>query len=351
MKKSNSVFFVNDMPFGLAFGGKEIQLLGYKSIIDRAENDINVQFLDMWDREQITNDSVLHFFGSGKWFHNLLIQAEQKTEVRKCVISPTFYYDKFWKIKAGEILSRFILLDNQFSYKRYIFSTADLIVVNSNAEGNQISHLFGANLEKKLVVIPNTIDDDFTRLSNTDCFLHTYNLAPGYILSVGFLDERKNSIGMINAFLRTYHKTNRKLVIIGGYRFLNPKNRVIAHDLITGNLDRIVHIPFLDANSEIIKSAYFNCVCHFLPSFVETPGIANLEALAFNKPIIVGDCAPVREYFRSHAIYCNPNSSRSMEKSIIEGVSEKGSGTVRADFMSCNYTHRAILQKLLAIYA
>jgi glycosyltransferase involved in cell wall biosynthesis len=346
----SKVYYINDMPFSMAFGGKEIQLLGYKSIIDKNDIEISVELLDPWDKDVLANNAALHFFGSGKWFHNLLIQAKQKSNVRKCIISPTFYYDKFWKIKIGEILSHLTPLENQFSYKRYIFSAVDVIVVNSNAEGQQISQLFGAYLENKFVVIPNTIDDNFTQFSNTDCFLKAYKIDPGYILSIGFMDERKNSIEMIKAFLRTYNKTKRKLVIVGGFRFLNAKNKEIAMNLISGNADKIKHINFLPAKSDLIKSAYFNCICHFLPSYVETPGIANLEALSFGKPIIVGDCPPVREYFNDYAIFCKPDCPDSLDNSIIRAVNDSFLESNGFDFVRANYTHESISKKLVDIY-
>lgn len=151
-------------------------------------------------------------------------------------------------------------------------------------------------------------------LSDSECFLSKYHLDPGYILSVGFLGERKNSIGLLQAFLDVYKSIRRKLVLIGGNRFLNAKNAEMVTNLINQNEDKIIHIPFLPSGSDMIKSAYSHCVFHVLPSHVETPGISNLEAMAFGKNILVGDCLPVREYFSDYAFYCQSSSRESVKK-------------------------------------
>ena len=43
---------------------------------------------------------------------------------------------------------------------------------------------------------------------------------------------------------------------------------------------------------------------HILPSYIESPGISSLEAIAFNKRILVGNFYFDKEYFKDEATYC-----------------------------------------------
>ena len=53
---------------------------------------------------------------------------------------------------------------------------------------------------------------------------------------------------------------------------------------------------------ERLSELYENSKFHVLPSFVETPGISNLEACSYGKPIVVGDFPVLHEYFGDSAI-------------------------------------------------
>lgn len=347
-----NIYYISDMPFSLGFGGKEVQLLGYKSIVEKTCPQCKLNLLDPWDRFLFPKNSILHLFGSGKWFHNLLGQAKQKSEIRKLIISPTFYYDNAWKLKVGNFLSRLTPFEDQFSYKRYIFGAADTLVVNSHAEGLQIASVFGEKLKNKMLVIPNTIDDNYTIINDEESFLSKYQLSPGYVLSVGFWDERKNSLRMVQSFLQSFRHINRKLVLIGGGRFVNKRNGELMNKLLAENASSIVHIPFISNGSDILKSAYKNCAFHLLPSFVETPGIANIEALSFGKAIVVGECSPVREYFEQFAIYCKPTSTESISKAILIANDSVGSSSEGCSkrFVEDNFTHGAISERLKNLY-
>jgi len=157
---------------------------------------------------------------------------------------------------------------------------------------------------------------------------------------------------MIQAFLDSYSSVKRKLVLIGGARFLDPRNAELLSRLLAENKEIIQQIPFLPSGSDLIKSAYFNCAFHILPSHVETPGIANLEALAFGKPIVVGDCAPVREYFGNFANYCVSASLNSIKEALIatSDYSSKAMPIKFTEFIQKKYTHQSISKRLMALY-
>ncbi|MDQ4141050.1 MAG: glycosyltransferase, partial [Bacteroidota bacterium] len=296
---------------------------------------------------------VLHLFGYGNWYFDLLIPLKSKNNQIKIVISPTFYFDKIFAMQIKSYLSKFTKGLNFYKYKKIIFSLTDSIVVNSLSEKKQLITLFGESLEPKIEVVYNSLEKSFFDLPlNPDCFLERYQLRSGYLLSISFQDERKNSINLIKAFLSVYDKLKIPLVLIGSQRFQSKELNDEFSDLIDNNNDKIIQIEYLNRSTEIdfIKSAILHCRAHVLVSFVETPGLANLEALAFNKPILVGLCDPVKEYFKENAVYCKPNSLKSIEEGILK-VSQLKDKPEYSKYVESNFTLDKAINKLTSIYS
>lgn len=344
------VAYLSDYPFSVAFGGKEIQMLTYQKYINElCKNEISVSLFDFWDKKALENYDIIHLFGNSNWFYDLVKPINRKN--KKIVVSPTFYSEKQWTMCFSSFVSRLIPIPNFFSYKKGFFEKADKIIVNSNAEKKQIHSIFGP-LEKKISVVYNAIEKDFATFhqkENQNCFLEKFNIEPGYILSVGFMDERKNTLNLIKAFLKIYPQIQKKLVIIGNFRFIHDKNAWETLRLLKQNTDKIIHIPYLERESDLLKSAYFHCYAHVLPSILETPGISNLEALIFNKPILVGLCDPVQEYFTSYALYCQPKSVSSIAKGILSLVSTSHEKNYRG-LVEENYLLEKVTLQVAQIY-
>jgi len=70
----------------------------------------------------------------------------------------------------------------------------------------------------------------------------------------------------------------------------------------------------------MILSCLENALAHALPSYIETPGLASLEAASVGCPIIVGDCAPVRETFGLSARYVNPDDDDAIHEALIDAI-------------------------------
>jgi glycosyltransferase involved in cell wall biosynthesis len=49
-----------------------------------------------------------------------------------------------------------------------------------------------------------------------------------------------------------------------------------------------------------------------MPSLLETPSIAALEAAAYGKPLLITKVGSTMEYFGPHAIYVDPDNVQSM---------------------------------------
>ncbi len=320
MNKKINIGYVNDVPFYLGYGGKEVQLLAYENYIKENSIKINVRKLNVWNKSEFDDIDIVHIFGSTKGVHTLISLIKSNNKNIKIILSPNFYISSPKFMKVLELFSKFCPIPNVLKYRREIFMNADKILVNSLSEKKQLIYLYPKLSNNNINVILNGIDEQFNILDNTDCFIEKYNLEKGYLLSVAFLDERKNYIKLVEAFLLSKNLHSKKLVLIGGFRFNTNANKEKMTKLIEQNEDRIIHIPYIDKNTEmeILQSAYYNCSAHLLPSILETPGISSIEAISFGKPILVGECEPVYEYFGDDAIYVNQYSVDDISKKIVE---------------------------------
>jgi glycosyltransferase involved in cell wall biosynthesis len=343
MKK---IMFINDIPFSFAFGGKEVQLLSYFQIAKQGLNSHDVKLLDPWHRhyEQSNFQTIYHFFGLGLSAFDIQKKIHNNASNSKFIISPNFYTKHSLLYYLLVKVSLFFQIKNIFSIKYFILQSSNIIVVNSHCERDQIIKIFDVN-KNKFKIVHNFIPDSFNLLSKKKLFTNKYGINPGYFLTVSFVDERKNIINLIKAHLNTFNSHKKILVIIGDSRFSNKTNNDNFLGLISKNMDKIRLIKGLSPNSDLIKSAYFNCHAHVLPSYVETPGISNIEALSFNKKIIVGDCPPVREYFKDSAIYTK-FSIGAIEKALLSCIKLQS----KKKIVNQKYLQSKIRSKILSIY-
>lgn len=343
------VVFLSDFPFSIATGGKEVQLLNYKKFLNNNYNEyITVKLLDYFNEDE-TYD-IIHLFGYSNWYYDLVKTLKANFPNIKIVISPNFYYKDHIKMKLTSTLSKFIPIPNFFSYKKFFLKNSDKIVVNSFSEKKQLISLFNIE-EEKICVIPNFVESNFEVFkddSNVLLFKKTYNV-DNYLLCVGHLDERKNTINLVRAFLEVYKEIKIKLLIIGDYRFRDRSKREFLENLIKKNKEKIIHIPSIPRD-DLLKSAYYNCKAHVLPSFLETPGLSNLEAALFKKNILVGDCEPVREYFLNYAVYCNPKCISSIKRGILQVIREENRALLLYKHIKSNYTEKQVIPKLFRLY-
>lgn len=340
------VYFINDMPYSLGFGGKEIQLEKYRNFL---KDTHEVVLLDPWERIPFEKDAIFHLFGCGKYFDNLIGQIRQKIANPKIVISPTIYYENTRLFKIANKISKIIPMATQFDFKQNIFDNVDVLIPNSYSEKNFIISVWGEHLSKKTFVIYNSIDvERFSKETHfSPCDL---GVQKPYILNISFQDERKNTLGLLKAFKNTMHLHDLQLVMVGGSRFIDVANKQRFDQLLEDIGDRVHRIEFLPPNSIELISLLQNCEFHVLPSNVETPGLATLEALASNKPCLVGMCEPTVEYFKDQVIYCVSKSINSIEEGIMRLVHGVNATSRQYDFVEKNYSDVLAKEFLLRVY-
>ncbi|MFD0961821.1 glycosyltransferase [Paenibacillus chungangensis] len=193
---------------------------------------------------------------------------------------------------------------------KYIFMNAAYICPNSKAELQHLIEKFSwIPIEQKAVVVHNGIKLEELSMCKDRTLLNNYLLPESYICCVGTIGPRKNQINLVKAA----NSIGIPLVIVG---------KVAANDSLYGKYvkkiakDNVIFLNYCDQHIvyEIIKHSKG----HIQPSYIETPGLASLEAVALSCNVVVSDVPPVREYFGDSAYYVNPNSYHSIAEGMIK---------------------------------
>ena len=167
---------------------------------------------------------------------------------------------------------------------------SDFIVVNSNSEKLILSEIL--DIEKnKFRVVKNGFDSSLLGLR-----LKSFPLIEEipvdwkgkYILCMANIEKRKN----LHILIKAANKLEINLVIAG-----NIRDRDYYESLKINNFKNVLFTGPVKQNSKKYYSLFRNASCFVLPSTLETPGLAALEAAALNIPLVVTHEGYSKEYF------------------------------------------------------
>lgn len=252
-------------------GGGEIQIEKlYKYIKDKG---IDIYKYDSW--KPIYKAELYHFFscmGGSIDFCNYL-----KSIDKKLVLSTSLWVTK-------DTMENYNIKQIQLQ-----MLVADRIIVNSDKEKNLLSNIF--NIEKeKFRVVYNGFEPELLSLREK-----TFKRSKGvpknwdkYIFCLANIERRKNQHLLIEAC----KLTNKRLVLAGHIREQDYFN-----SLDIDNKDFVTFLGPIKNHTYEFFSLFLNSSCFILPSTLETPGLAALEAAALGIPIIVTSEGSSKEYF------------------------------------------------------
>lgn len=303
-------------------GGGEIQLQRYFDYLKL--NNYDVELFDLWN-PNLDKFDILHFFSciSGSQHFTNFVSNLGKL----IVVTPNLWVTHETKNQYpfGEIKEQFRI--------------ANIIIVNSNAEGDLLSDVFETS-RQKFKTVYNGVEDYFFNLVEAKLFRETYNISDKFILNVANIEPRKNQLKFIQA-LKMFPEL--KLVIIG-----HERDKEYAKQCFELGGEQVIYIGPLKHDSKILRSAYSACEFFALPSIVETPGLAALEAAASNAKILITKDGCTDEYFKNKAIYLDPNCIESMQRGIDEILKIKPQKL--SSFVENNFSWKKVLSSLEKIY-
>lgn len=337
------VIFFTPRPFSLAFGGTEVQLLETKAALE--EIGVFVEFADYFDRGQISEDSVVHFFGSDYVFAqtaNLLIGKGIPY-----VVSSVFYPTGFARVMHK--ISAFLPMSVTYLRKRVI-SSARRILPNSRSEAKLLAELFGLP-QAAISIVPNGVSTNVIGEDPNDFrrkYLPDLPTNERFILSVGRIEKRKNTL----ALLRAAAKIRAPIVFIGLPTPLATEKEYISKFMneLENYPGYAKHIPFLPPGSRDLANAYAAAHSHALISWMETPGLVSLEAGINGANLVVGESPPVREYLSECAFFVRQTDIVHISRALEESLSLPRDNKSQSKIIKNKYSWSVIGQTMLSIY-
>lgn len=304
-------------------GGGEVQLAKYIDVL----NELGVRTLryDPWNpRPQFDAADIVHYFsvqgGSGRFCAHV-------SHVRKLplVISPIIWIDAPSNYGMEEISG--------------ILRLADHVLPNSRAECDQLSELFQLPRDFFTPVV-NGVDALFFEAVSPALFREHLKLEGPFLLCMGNIESRKNQLRLIEAL----KGTGLHLVLAG-------QEREAAYAAQCRQLaDDTVHfVGQLAHGSEMQRSAYAAAEGVVLPSTLETPGLAALEAAAAGCRLAITREGCTKEYFGDFAVYLDPLSTTSIREAVLSSLERPLDGEL-VNHVREHYTWRHAGQQLVNVY-
>lgn len=187
-----------------------------------------------------------------------------------------------------------------------IIKRADKIVAISENTKLDLMEIFKVP-EEKVTVIYSGLNLSIAELTSLELnnFLAKYKLRPGFILSIGTIEPRKNLDGLIKAYniLRQNNpEITVQLVLAGGAGW---RNRHIYQ--LAGESPFAQDIIFTDYVSEGEKVClYLQAGMFAFPSFYEGFGFPPLEAISYGLPVLSANTSSLPEVLGDGALLINP---------------------------------------------
>lgn len=304
-------------------GGGEVQLLQYEKHLGEA--GVRVLRYDPWSPQaQFDEAGIVHYFsvmGSSWLFCRHVVEVRKKP----LLISPIVWIDKPEKYNLQEIA--------------WLFGMAAHILPNSQTECDQLAALTGIDSSRFSSVV-NGVDDIFFDSADPHIFRDHFGLHRPFVLCMGNIEERKNQLRLIEAL----KGTKLHLVLAG-------QDREADYAAQCRNFaDNTVHfIGKLEHGSELQRSAYAAAELLALPSTLETPGLAALEAAAAGCRLAVTSEGCTREYFKEHTTYLDPYDVKSIRDAVELSLAHPKNPEL-PHFIRKHYTWKRAAEQLLQVY-
>jgi len=174
---------------------------------------------------------------------------------------------------------------------------------------------------------------------NGRLFKSHFGIYGDYMLNVANIEPRKNQLEFVKELRRS--GVSRQLLIVGNIR--DQAYWDVCQE-VGGEQVRFMG-PLEYASPEMI-SAISGAAIFVMPSTVETPSIAALEAFAMGTPLLITERGCTKEYFGDHAIYVDPDNLSDISVKLSSlNLMAPASRDERARFVWSN-----VIEDLISVY-
>lgn len=311
-------------------GGGEIQLLKYEEYGKQAGLDI--QRFDPWQNQIKVDDedkpSGFHYFSC--MGGSIPICNYIKSQGIPLIISSSL-----WLTEQDLHLYPIAEITHQLNL-------ADRIVTNGDIESDQISSLLNID-RSRFVTIRNACDPQFLDPVSETLFRDHFSIDNSFVLCIGNIEPRKNQLNLIKAI----QDTDLNLVLIGHVR-----DEAYAQQCWDQAGSSTKYLGPIDHENPLLKSALVSSSLFCLPSTLETPGLAALEAGATGTPLIVTRHGSTKEYFHDFADYCDHDDVQGLRELILNRTKNPDYARSQAlrTHIENNLTWPKVINELKSLY-
>lgn len=282
-------------------GGGEVQIQKLYQYLNRQK--VQVKLFDQWAPAE---SDLYHFFsciGGSLDFLRFLKNNNER------VIQSS----SLWLTDENIVNYDISYITEQFKY-------ADFVVANSELEASMLER-YGLIESSKTKVVHNGFDDMLMTIRKNPIiskklYRPLHDLPSQYMVFVGNIEPRKN----LDICIQVCRRLRIPLVILGKVRDREYANKYLFPFINNGS---VYYAGYYQNNSFKFLSVVMNAVGLLLPSSLETPGLAALEAAALGVPLLVTSCGSAKEYFGNKCLYYN--GDRKDVDELEQAVSQLGS--------------------------
>jgi len=204
-----------------------------------------------------------------------------------------------------------------YLYCKFFLNKVDHFIVVSKATKNQLISLLG---NKNITVVENGIDiKDFKKIKKKteNEIKKKYNIYSDFIFTVGHFENRKNYLNLILS-MKNINNQKIKLIIAGNASSKKEtKYKEKLQNTIFENKLNYRVLLLSNVSNEEIKSLYAMSKLFVFPSVYEGFGIPILEAMAYNKKIVLSNIEPFREIINyDKKIFFDPENIKDISNKI-----------------------------------
>ena len=262
------------------------------------------------------------------------------------------YFKNFYKIIFEKKYEKLLPLINQMvigtkKQQKEVITDCDMVFVQTLNEVEDIkSELLIDDFKFRQVV--NGVDTKYFNLDFKE-IKDRFNLGR-YILEVGRIEPRKNQIMVINAFEKLTNEgkidNNISLVFAGDRNLHHQLYFSEFKEKIKNNakIKYLGYLPHID-----IQHLMTGAMLHVYPSWFETTGLLNIEALwAGTKVVTSGKRA--KEYVKDYGQYCDPSSVNSIADAILRSLTSNVNFDEVKEYIQNNFTWEIAAKQCVSYY-
>ncbi|MDP2684552.1 MAG: glycosyltransferase family 1 protein [bacterium] len=139
-----------------------------------------------------------------------------------------------------------------------------------------------------------------------------YNLPSKFILFLGTIEPRKNIIGLVKAFEKSFLKSRHyELIIAGSDGWNNDKAKKLIE-----NTENVRYIGYIEEEDK--PSIYQLASVFAYPSLYEGFGFPVLEAMVMGTPVLTSNRSSLPEVVGSYAYLVNPNNINDIAEGLVK---------------------------------